>query len=56
MDDVEVDGVDAEALDAPLDLRLRVAAPRVELRRDKDVLARKAAAAQGTTHTALVAP
>jgi hypothetical protein len=27
MDDVEVDGVDAEALEAPLDFRLRVAAP-----------------------------
>jgi hypothetical protein len=25
MDDVEVDGVDAEALEAPLDFRLRVA-------------------------------
>jgi hypothetical protein len=55
MDDVEVDGVDAEALQAPLNLRLRVAAPRVELRRDKNVLASKAAVDQGTAHAALVA-
>ncbi len=55
MDDVEVDGVDAEALQAPLDLRLRVPAARVELGRDEDVLARKAALAQGTAHAAFVA-
>jgi hypothetical protein len=55
MDDVEVDGVDAEAIEAPLDFRLRVAAPRVELRRDEDVLASKAAVAQGATHAGFVA-
>ena len=55
MDDVEVDGVDAEALEAPLDFRLRVAAPRVELRRDEDVLASKAAVAQGAAHAGFVA-
>jgi hypothetical protein len=39
MDNVEVDRVHAEPLEAPLHLRLRVTAPRIELRRDEDVLA-----------------
>src|SRR5215216_6742485 len=42
-------------LEAPLERRLGVAAPRVEPRRDKDVLARKAAVAQGAADAGLVA-
>ena len=40
MDDVEVDLVHAEALEAPLGLSLGVTGARVELRRDEDLLAR----------------
>ena len=40
MDDVEVDGVDAESVEATSNFRLWVAAPGVEFGRDEDVLAR----------------
>src|SRR4029077_1283510 len=55
VDDVEVDLVDAEALEAVLRLGLRVLAAGIELRRDEDVLARHAALAQGAPDARLVA-
>src|SRR5262249_30292258 len=55
VDDVEVDVVDAEPLEAALRLGLRVLAGGVELRRDEDLLARDAAVAQRAPDAALVA-
>jgi hypothetical protein len=55
VDDVEVDGVDAEALATAPGLRLGVVARRIELRGDEDVLARDTAVAQRLADAALVA-
>ena len=55
VDDVEVDLVDAEPLQAPLRLGLRVLLRRIELRRDEDLLARHAAVAQRAADALLVA-
>jgi hypothetical protein len=56
VDDVQVDPVDAEPAQAALGLGGRIpSAPRVELGRDEDVLARDAALAQGLADALLVA-
>src|SRR5262245_32634954 len=55
VDDVEVDVVDTEPLQAPLDLREGVLPRGEELRRDEDLLARNAAIAQPSTDALLVA-
>ena len=54
VDDVEVHGVDAEALEAALHLRLRVAVAGVELRGDEHLLARQADLTKGASDAALV--
>ena len=54
VDDVEVDGVDAEPLEAALHLGDGILAARVELRRDEDVLARDAAVADRPPDAAFV--
>ncbi len=55
MDDVEVDVVDAETLQAAFDLCNRIRPRRKELGGDEHVLARHAALAQPLPHTLLVA-
>ena len=55
MDDVEVDVLDAQPLQAALRLHLGVLRAGMELRRDEDLLARDAAVAQGPADALLVA-
>jgi hypothetical protein len=55
VDDVQVDVVDPEPLQAALDLGDRVLPPRKELGRDEHVLARNAALAQRLSDALLVA-
>jgi hypothetical protein len=55
MDDVQIDVVDAEELQAPLDRRDRIPVPGIELRGDEHLVTRDAAGAQALADALFVA-